>query len=69
MGHGSMGEAGFRQSSCDHSLFVCYTAYGMVIFWSKFITLKKQALLNGNFLSFFTPSETVQNLGTMRDSE
>jgi len=25
-------EAGFRQSSCDHSLFVCYTAYGMVIF-------------------------------------
>ena len=21
-------EAGFRQSSCDHSLFVCYTAYG-----------------------------------------
>lgn len=41
-----------------------------LFFWSKFITLKKQALLNGNLISFFTPSEQKQfrmkDLGDLR---
>lgn len=46
-------EAGFRQSSCDHSLFVRYTAYGMVIFLVYVYNIKKAGIVKWEFSFFF----------------